>query len=405
MDSKGNPITVGSEMTAHDVSKYEVTHVERGEIIGDVHELVFRDPNHFRAGELHCHLPFWETIAERCPSATQTDVLGWGRGMVSIFPYFRHFTGSFKGEHYDSDRPPKRMSRNNMSCKPFVNFVQKTLIDHLVTGAISLLGRVGEAEPPHIVLPLTVEPSKPRLCHDARYLNLWMQDKPFSLDSLNDLPRFVAKDSFQTVLDNKSGYGHILLIESSRAFFGIQWGGWYFTYNTLPFGWKISPYIYHTTGLLATGFFRSIGIPYLLYIDDRHNGQLQDSLDEGAYSTLSTTEERNIAAAKSVIFLVAYYLVKLGYFLGLSKSVLTPVKIVPYLGFLVDSSMEVFHLIPERKCKFITLIRETLESTYVSVKTLQRLARKCVSFSRAVPAAKLFTSEMNAAIFKGLRSQ
>ena len=36
---------------------------------------------------------------------------------------------------------------------------------------------------------------------------------------------------------------------------------------------------------------------------------------------------------------------------------------------------------------------------------LQRLAGKCVSFSRAVPAARLFTREMNAAISQGLRSQ
>jgi len=98
--------------------------------------------------------------------------------------------------------------------------------------------------------------------------------------------------------------------------------------------------------------------------------------------------------------------VKLGYFLGLSKSILTPGKIVPYLGFLVDSSMEVFRLIPEKKCKFITLIRETLESTYVSVKILQRLAGKYVSFSRAVPKLfKLFTREMNTAISKGLPPQ
>ena len=187
-------MTVGSEMTAHDVFEYKVTRVERGEIIGDVHELVFRDPNHFRAGELHSRVPFWEMIAERCPSATQTDVLGWVRDMVSIFPYFQHFTSSFKGEHYDSDRPLKRMLRNNMSCKPLVNFVRKTLIDRLVTGAISLLGRVARFSRLILCyLSLTVEPSKPRLCHDARYLNLWMQDKPFSLDSLNDLPRYVAK--------------------------------------------------------------------------------------------------------------------------------------------------------------------------------------------------------------------
>ena len=109
--------------------------------------------------------------------------------------------------------------------------------------ALSLVGRVGKVTPPHIVLPLTVEPSKPCLCHDARYLNLWMKDNPFSLDTLNDLPRYVTKASFQTVLDDKSGYDHILLTESSRPFFGIQWGGWFFTYNTLPFGWKVSPFI------------------------------------------------------------------------------------------------------------------------------------------------------------------
>ena len=59
---------------------------------------------------------------------------------------------------------------------------------------------------PYLVLPLTVEPSKPRLCHDARFLNLWMQDKPFTLDGVTDLPRYVSKDSYQTVLDDKSGY-------------------------------------------------------------------------------------------------------------------------------------------------------------------------------------------------------
>lgn len=55
----------------------------------------------------------------------------------------------------------------------------------------------------------------------------------------------------------------------------------------------------------------------------------------------------------------------------------TPLKIVPYLGFLADFSMEVFHLIPEKKHKFVMLVQDTLQSTYVSVKTLQRLVGKC----------------------------
>ena len=128
------------------------------------------------------------------------------------------------------------------------------------------------------------------------HLNLWMCDMPFSLDSVSDLPRYVQIDTYQTVLDDKSGYDHILLTEESLAFFGIQWEGWYFTYNTLPLGWKISPYVYHTTGILASILFRPIGVPCSLYIDDRHNGKLQVPLDRGEYCTIDNGDARHRAA-------------------------------------------------------------------------------------------------------------
>ena len=115
---------------------------------------------------------------------------------------------------------------------------------------------------PYLVLPLTVEPSKPcAVRHDARFLNLWMQDKPFTQDGVTDLPRYVSKDSYQTVIDDKSGYDYTLLDDDSKTFFGIQWGSWYFKYNTLPFGWKISPYVHHSMGLMVPNFFRPLGVP------------------------------------------------------------------------------------------------------------------------------------------------
>ena len=122
------------------------------------------------------------------------------------------------------------------------------------------------SNPPHLVLPLTVEPTKPRLCNDARFLNLWMQDNPFKLDHVGDLQRYVSRNSYQSVLDDKSGYDHILLTDDSGTFFGIQWGGWYFAYNTLSFGLKISPYVYHNTGLVATSFFQSLNIFVVEYL-------------------------------------------------------------------------------------------------------------------------------------------
>lgn len=90
VDSSGNPIVVSNEMTALGL-EHKVTRVERGEVTGNVHDLPFRVPNHFRAGELHAHHSFWESVAERYPEmATQTDVLDWIRQSFcfSVFSTF-----------------------------------------------------------------------------------------------------------------------------------------------------------------------------------------------------------------------------------------------------------------------------------------------------------------------------
>lgn len=115
-----------------------------------------------------------------------------------------------------------------------------------------------------------------------------------------------------------------------------------YLHSTLPFGWRISPYAYHSTGLMTTTFFRSIGIPCLLVIDDRHSGQFQVRLDKGEYGLLKTNDAPDNTAASSEIFPVAFHLVPLGYFLGLLRSTLIPSKIVPYFELLVDSSREVW---------------------------------------------------------------
>ena len=61
--------------------------------------------------------------------------------------------------------------------------------------------------------------------------------------------------------------------------------------------------------------------------------------------------------------------------------------VVPYLGFLSDSARQVFNLIPEKKNTFLKLIQEVLDTKTVTIKTLQRLVGKCVSFSLVVPGA------------------
>ena len=50
--------------------------VERGEVIGNVQDLVFRDSNYFRAGELHSNATYCKEIAQRNPLSGLNAILG-----------------------------------------------------------------------------------------------------------------------------------------------------------------------------------------------------------------------------------------------------------------------------------------------------------------------------------------
>ena len=148
--------------------------------------------------------------------------------------FFIHFTGDFNGRSFDSDCPPPIVLENSKSCAPFSDFISSTILQRVSAGVLSVWGEVGRVPPPYLVLPLTVESSKPSLCHNERYLNLRIKDLPFKLDHLSDLPRYVLSGHYQTSFDEKSGYQHVYLHPSSRTFFGLQWQGFlfYFLYIT-----------------------------------------------------------------------------------------------------------------------------------------------------------------------------
>ena len=70
VDWRGNPVPVSSEVTANSHFRSTVLKVSRGEALGDVGDLLFRDPEHFRAGELLEHVIagkklLWSALAQR----------------------------------------------------------------------------------------------------------------------------------------------------------------------------------------------------------------------------------------------------------------------------------------------------------------------------------------------------
>ena len=263
-------------------------------------------------------------------------------------------------------------------------------MERIRNGSVSVIGKVGSCDPPYLVLPLTIEPSKPRLCHDERYLNLWIQDNPFLLDTLKEVPRIVGKDAFLASLDDKSGYDHIFLNPASRKFFGIQFAGWYFVFNTIPFGFKASAYVYHSTGLVPVSYGRKLGVSCLLYIDDRMLGEWRAKFGD--------KNCMGILACLKSLYIVCQILIRLGYFLNLNKCVFELSRCLKFLGMFCDSEKLAFLLPNEKKLFFIKLRDNILSSETVSLKTLQRFAGKCISLLLAIPAARLFSREINRAI-------
>ena len=128
------------------------------------------------------------------------------------------------------------------------------------------------------------------------------------------------------------------------------------------FGWKLSPYIYHTVGLAASGFLRAQGASCSLYMDDRLNGDLLTT--QGPWSLLPAerSTQFRMDAAKVVIYVVLSVLVSLGYTIGIKKSVLWPTTSLEFLGLIVDSEKQSF-LIPRSKIDSFAVLREHIISS------------------------------------------
>ena len=327
--------------------------------------LRFRDPNKFSAGNLSTCLPCWEPVLQDYPK--KSEIYSFLSEGVNVKQFFVPFHGTFQGRHFCSSEPPGMAFSNSPSCERFKDFISRTILERVSNGSLLVWGEVGKVHLPHLVMPITVEPSKPRMCHDERFLNCWIKDCPFTLDYITDLPRYVLRGHFQTSFDDKSGYDHVRLHPSSSTIFGLQWKGWYFVFTTIPFGWKASAFVYHSIGMAATNYIRSLGVPCSQYIDDRHCGQLCLSFTQSSYS--------GFAMAEMAAFIACTILISLGYFIGLKKCVLQPSTALRFLGYICDSLKQAFILPQDKHAKFASLQDSILAHKTVSLKTLAKICR------------------------------
>ena len=141
-----------------------------------------------------------------------------------------------------------------------------TEIESLVSeGSLAVWSTVADikAQPRlRIYLPLGVEPNKPRLIWDARYLNSMCKHSPFQIDGVGNVAQCSWKGAQQVTLDHMSRFHNISLAPETWEYFGLCWRGVYHVWTVLCFGWCASLCIYHSH------YLRSQDIPTSAWLDD-----------------------------------------------------------------------------------------------------------------------------------------
>lgn len=343
------------------------------------------DPDCFRCGNIHAHADAWREVSAKHP--LHASIMDWVEHGVRVAPFMCHFKGSFKGQQYDCDFPPPREFCNDpiVYSPEFAPFVRGEIAAGVQNGSITLLGpSTDPRNKPYLVLPLSVEPKKPRLIYDGRFFNLWCKHMPMRYDTAFDLARAASTGDALTVWDHKSGYHHVALAPQSRTLFGFEFEGFYYQYNVVPFGWNESPFIYQTLSEAVSGYLRELGLKDFSYLDDSATANAPHLIVRDAYVKL-------------------VLLTLLGYFINTKKSVLLPGPVQRWLGLLVDLASRTFRIPDDKLQSFLQLISSALSVGHVSLPQLEKIAGKCVSFAPAVPGALLFTRAMYDAITSALR--
>ena len=360
----------------------------------DLLGLPLRDPTFFRAGQLSSNLTAWEDLLSRLDPSEGDMIKSWLRDGVNVEDFFQEFKGQFKGIELDSKTPPVYYQENSISCKSDPDLIARTLEERIKNGSIELLGKWDQVQSlPVCIMPLTLEVTKGRLCHDERFLNLFIKDAPFKLDTLQEVPRITRHNDFLIGTDEKSGYDHVFLSESSRSYFGLSYAGWVMRYCTLPFGFKAACFIYQTIGMVLTSYFREMGVPSLQYIDDRLF-VLAPPLNQ-----LEPDDWK-----ERIIYSILELMTRLGYTLSLHKCTFTPTRQLRYLGFIIDTENGSFKLPQDKQLSFSLLRESLLERRMLDLRSLQKFSGKCVSMSIAIPGALFFIRETNYAISQAYKN-
>ena len=223
---------------------------------------------------------------------------------------------------------------NNKSAFDYFDFVNEAISELINAGSVTEV-----YSPPFVVNPLSVSVNsegKCRLILDLRHVNQFIPKLKFKMEDSRVFLDYLQPSGFMFKFDMKSGYHHIGICPDHQGFLGFQWflhnsvEPKYFIFTVLPFGLSSAPYVFTKVFRPLVTYWRSQGIPIVLYLDD------------GAVCL------SDFKSAVHISNIVKTDLFKAGVVVNEQKSIWAPTQILEWLGLVWDLSVDRIS-IPERR--------------------------------------------------------
>lgn len=332
-----------------------------------------------KAGTLPQAAWFWENVllpASGLPKPEQARLLSWVVDGVDIPSFMHPFTGDFAGKAYSECKfPPPSAARNHKieeaRLKDFITAEIARLVD---SGAVSIWKGPRK---PRILLPVGVEPNKPRMVIDARYLNCWTPSPSFRYDTLRQFQQGIDKGDWLFSLDHKAGYHHVCLTERSRELMGFAWGGKTYVFHVLPFGWAPACFVYQKLSTVVVGYIRRASIHGMVYLDD---------------CGLALRKCTQLWYRYKAVFFVLAVMYLAGYCVARKKSSLHPDTALFLLGFGMDTVRQCYFVPVPKMIELLDLIVGAVgaKGRRIPLVSLQRIVGKAQARVLALPPIALF---------------
>ena len=268
--------------------------------------------------------------------------------------------------------------RNNRSALNHPDFVEDAIPKLLFNDCIQ-----ENLEPPYCVNPLSVaEGKKLRLVTDLRHVNACLIKHSFKYEDLHCFSKVFEQNFWFFTWDLESGYHHVDIYSDHQKFLGFAWpfNGLvrYFTFKVLPFG--LSSACFCFTKLLRPLVKRWRAMSHRCFV----------FLDDG----ISGLPDRASAAAASLVHQKDLHFS--GLKLNSLKSVLEPMQVGQWLGFIIDTIKMQFR-IPSKKIDKLKRNLDAMISPGSSTfRDLARVAGFINSLCLAVgPIVRLFTRQIH----------